>query len=169
MRCAVRYIISVFIAILVLISLHMSLFSDRTINLFKFQRDSQNMIFSNGILKLKRNSKGNFSDHILQPWPSNSVNAFKNSIVASIRLKNSSIAKSWAKYRNNPNFKTGNPLIDDYGKNDPTKTGENGRGVTFVGEEKKKSDELMKKYNLNVFASDVIPLNRKVPDSRFKG
>ncbi|VDI51088.1 Hypothetical predicted protein [Mytilus galloprovincialis] len=44
--------------------------------------------------------------------------------------------------------------------------GENGRGVTFVGEEKKKVKELLKKHRINVLASDIIPLNRLVPDSR---
>ncbi|CAC5387304.1 GALNT [Mytilus coruscus] len=44
--------------------------------------------------------------------------------------------------------------------------GENGRGVTFVGEEKKKVKELLKKHQINVLASDIIPLNRLLPDSR---
>ncbi|XP_061164827.1 polypeptide N-acetylgalactosaminyltransferase 13-like [Saccostrea echinata] len=69
-------------------------------------------------------------------------------------------------YRQNPNLKTGNPLIDDYGENDLTKTGEMGRGVTFVGKEKAAAAKRMQLYNINVMASDLIPLNRLVPDSR---
>ncbi|KAL3865525.1 hypothetical protein ACJMK2_042901 [Sinanodonta woodiana] len=77
------------------------------------------------------------------------------------------IAKSWKEYQHNSNSTTGNPLIDDYGKNDPSKTGEHGRGVMFVGEEKIKAQKLMEQYQVNVYASDLIPLNRMVPDSRF--
>ncbi|KAL3865524.1 hypothetical protein ACJMK2_042900 [Sinanodonta woodiana] len=77
------------------------------------------------------------------------------------------IAKSWKEYQYNSNSTTGNPLIDDYGKNDPSKTGEHGRGVMFVGEEKIKAQKLMEQYQVNVYASDLIPLNRMVPDSRF--
>lgn len=69
-------------------------------------------------------------------------------------------------FRHNPNLKTGNPLIDNYGNNDLTKNGELGRGLTFVGTEKKNVSESMRKYSLNVVASDLIPLNRLVPDAR---
>lgn len=69
-------------------------------------------------------------------------------------------------YRRDPNLPTGNPLIDDYGKNDLTKTGEMGRGVTFVGKEKAAAAKKLQVYNINVMASDLIPLNRLVPDSR---
>ena len=72
-------------------------------------------------------------------------------------------------YRQNPTLKTGNPLIDDYGKNDLHHTGEMGRGVTFVGQEKLKVSQSLEKYHLNVIASDLIPLNRLVPDSRPPG
>jgi hypothetical protein len=69
-------------------------------------------------------------------------------------------------YRRDPKLKTGNPLIDDYGKNDLTKTGEMGRGVTFAGKEKAEAARKTQLYNINVMASDLIPLNRLVPDSR---
>ncbi|XP_048733058.2 polypeptide N-acetylgalactosaminyltransferase 1-like [Ostrea edulis] len=69
-------------------------------------------------------------------------------------------------YRRDPKLKTGNPLIDDYGKNDLTKTGEMGRGVTFTGKEKAEAAKKTQMYNINVMASDLIPLNRLVPDSR---
>ena len=168
MRCAVRYIISIFIAILVVISLQLSLFSDRTINLLRSRNGYRDFIYSNGIIKLNRRTSDNFTSNLDHPWQGNVIDGFKHTINTNIKQRNSSIARTWTEYRSNPNFITGNPLIDDYGQNDPTKTGENGRGVTFVGDEKKKSDALLKKYNLNVYASDVIPLNRKVPDSRFQ-
>ncbi|KAK3605648.1 hypothetical protein CHS0354_032599 [Potamilus streckersoni] len=77
------------------------------------------------------------------------------------------IARSWKEYQNDSNSTIGNPLIDDYGKNDPRKIGEYGRGVTFVGEEQIKAQKLIAQYQVNVYASDLIPLNRIVPDSRF--
>ena len=165
MRCAVRYIVSIFIAILVVISLQLSLFSDRTINLLSSRNGYRDFVYANGIIKLNRRTSDNLTSN-LDPWKGKPIVEFRNAVLT---FRNSTIAKTWKEYRNNPNFITGNPLIDNYGQNDPTKTGENGRGVTFVGEEKKKSENLMKKYNLNVYASDVIPLNRKIPDSRFTG
>ncbi|XP_076442850.1 polypeptide N-acetylgalactosaminyltransferase 13-like [Babylonia areolata] len=72
-------------------------------------------------------------------------------------------------FRANPWVKTGNPLIDTYGGNDPLLSGEMGRGVTFVGKEKRAAEQLLTEFNLNVMASDVIPLNRVVPDSRLDG
>ena len=69
-------------------------------------------------------------------------------------------------FQSSPDVESGNPLIDDYGTNDGMRTGEKGRGVTFVGEEKKNATILLEKYRLNVMASDLIPLNRMVPDSR---
>ncbi|XP_050401932.1 inactive polypeptide N-acetylgalactosaminyltransferase-like protein 5 [Patella vulgata] len=57
-------------------------------------------------------------------------------------------------------------LIVSYGKNDLRLAGELGRGVIFVSEEKAKADAAMEKYRVNVYASDLIPLNRMVPDSR---
>ena len=72
-------------------------------------------------------------------------------------------------FRKNSNLRTGNILIDNYGKNDPMKNGEKGRGVTFVGEEKRNVSTVMQKFQVNVIASDIIPLNRLVPDSRPPG
>ncbi|KAK3607871.1 hypothetical protein CHS0354_038301 [Potamilus streckersoni] len=80
---------------------------------------------------------------------------------------NTKLAKSWKEYQNNLSLITGNPLIDDYGKSNVTKTGELGQGISFVGEEKNIAERLMKHYHINVYASDLIPLNRIVPDSRF--
>ena len=126
----------------------------------------QDLVFKDGIVNIKENSTAH---SVHKPVKGKSVESFKKSIITNIRKRNSSIARTWDEYVKNPISITGNPLIDDYGKNDATKTGENGRGVTFAGKEKGKSDSLLKIYNLNVFASDVIPLNRKVPDSRFEG
>ncbi|VDD93151.1 unnamed protein product [Enterobius vermicularis] len=45
--------------------------------------------------------------------------------------------------------------------------GENGNGVFLEGEEKVKGEEDMKKWFMNVVASDKISLDRSLPDSRF--
>ncbi|KAK7115920.1 polypeptide N-acetylgalactosaminyltransferase 1-like [Littorina saxatilis] len=72
-------------------------------------------------------------------------------------------------FRKHPKMKTGNPLIDTYGENDAFLSGERGRGVTFVDKEKEAAMTLQREFNINVMASDVIPLNRMVPDSRLDG
>lgn len=76
---------------------------------------------------------------------------------------------TWEQYRRDKNARTGNPLIDDYGKNDPNNPGEGGKGVVLEGEALAEASRLIEKYNLNVYASDRIPLNRMVPDARFPG
>ncbi|KAL8620106.1 hypothetical protein ACOMHN_065226 [Nucella lapillus] len=72
-------------------------------------------------------------------------------------------------FRENPAYKTGNPLIDDYGKNNPMALGEGGVAVAVPEHMKQNVTAVLEKYHINVLASDVIPLNRKVPDSRFAG
>ncbi|KAK7491384.1 hypothetical protein BaRGS_00017362 [Batillaria attramentaria] len=72
-------------------------------------------------------------------------------------------------FRSSPTSKTGNPLIDTYGENDMLLAGEKGRGVTFVDKEKEEAASLQELFHVNVMASDVIPLNRMVPDSRLEG
>ena len=79
------------------------------------------------------------------------------------------IAPTWAEYRRLSNAITGNVLIDEYGRNDDALPGEGGKGVNFTGEDEKKANEILKVHRLNGYASDVIPLNRKVPDSRING
>ena len=79
------------------------------------------------------------------------------------------IAPTWAEYRRLSNAITGNVLIDEYGGNDDALPGEGGRGVNFTGEDEIKANEILKVHRLNGYASDVIPLNRKVPDSRING
>lgn len=44
--------------------------------------------------------------------------------------------------------------------------GENGKGVVIAPEDKNVADELFKKHQFNVFASDQIALNRTLPDHR---
>jgi hypothetical protein len=63
----------------------------------------------------------------------------------------------------------GNPLIDDYGKNDLTRPGENGVAVVMPPHLLQNVTDVLALYHINVIASDMIPLNRLVPDSRFKG
>lgn len=90
-------------------------------------------------------------------------------LLASGPLRRLPVSISWHDYRNNSTALTGNPLIDNYGKNDLTKIGESGSGIVLVGAEKDKANSLLAKYNVNVYASDMIPLNRMVPDARFPG
>ena len=68
-------------------------------------------------------------------------------------------------FRRNPRIKTGNALIDDYGKNNSSDKGENGKGVFEMIDG---ASDFQKQYQINVLASDLIPLNRMVPDSRPK-
>ena len=159
-RCAIRYIISVYIVVSVVILIEL-LFYDKNI-----QGHLQQFMFSKGITKEIQNAKENVTAYqVQQPIEKNVVNLFET-----VNIKeNESIERHWDEYRNNIQSMTGNPLIDDYDKNDLSRPGENGGGVTFVGQEKNKADELLKEYRLNVYASDIIPLNRKVPDARFKG
>jgi hypothetical protein len=76
---------------------------------------------------------------------------------------------TWDQLRKSPNSVFGNPKIDNYGKNDPSKMGENGSGVLLAGQDKANAAVLLDKYNVNVYLSDKIPLNRMVPDARFPG
>jgi hypothetical protein len=84
-------------------------------------------------------------------------------------LKSPDVSITAEEFRRNSKIKTGNVLIDNYGKNDQMKNGENGRGVTFVGAERRNVSEVLQKYQVNTIASDIIPLNRLVPDSRPPG
>ncbi|KAK3096833.1 hypothetical protein FSP39_003790 [Pinctada imbricata] len=117
--------------------------------------------------------------HNVEAFDSNRTNVHKFTLLPS-KYRNSSRGHSSSKhwqsvkisaeeYRKNPKLKTGNPLIDNYGQNDLHHTGEMGRGVTFVGKEKLRATQSIQKYNLNTIASDLIPLNRLVPDSRPPG
>lgn len=72
-------------------------------------------------------------------------------------------------FRENPTFKTGNPLIDDYTNNDLSAPGEFGRPVPISPEMQANVTWALNTYHVNVFVSDEIPLNRMVPDSRFPG
>lgn len=65
--------------------------------------------------------------------------------------------------------RTGNSLIDEYGKNNVGFSGELGRGVILTAADKAKKDLAMKEYNVNTIVTDMIPLNRLVPDSRIQG
>ena len=56
--------------------------------------------------------------------------------------------------------------LQDFGRTNPRLTGEMGRGVVLPPGEKARGEEALRKYNVNVLASDLISLNRQVPDSR---
>ncbi|CAL1547961.1 unnamed protein product, partial [Lymnaea stagnalis] len=64
--------------------------------------------------------------------------------------------------------KTGNPLIDNYGHNNGSERGEMGRRVILTPEEEERAKDAMEKFNVNTLASDAVPLNRMVPDSRIR-
>ena len=169
MKFAFRYI-TAFVVLLVIISIKLSLFSDETINLVRSRANFQKLLGHNGYIGVGRISRDNTTAVFMhKPFQNGFVDYFKKDLNTTSKGKNNILTRTWEEYRRNPEFTTGNALIDEYGKNDLTKTGENGRGVLFAGREKKKSEELLKEYNLNVYASDLIPLNRKIPDSRFKG
>ncbi|XP_067665047.1 polypeptide N-acetylgalactosaminyltransferase 1-like isoform X2 [Haliotis asinina] len=72
-------------------------------------------------------------------------------------------------YINHGKSQDDNTLITKYGTNDLRLAGELGRGVVLAPEEKRRAEWAMKKYRVNVYASDIIPLNRLVPDSRPTG
>ena len=72
-------------------------------------------------------------------------------------------------FRKQPRLKTGNPLVDTYGENDPLLSGELGKGVVFGSRDKEAAAALTEEFKVNVMSSDVIPLNRMVPDSRLFG
>ncbi|XP_059165152.1 inactive polypeptide N-acetylgalactosaminyltransferase-like protein 5 [Physella acuta] len=83
--------------------------------------------------------------------------------------------------------RTGNSLVDDYGSNNVSAPGEMGRAVDLTQVDLTQVDvtqvdltqvnltlvelvgRAMAEYNINTLASDVIPLNRLVPDSRIIG
>ncbi|CAL1527728.1 unnamed protein product, partial [Lymnaea stagnalis] len=65
--------------------------------------------------------------------------------------------------------KTGNPLIDNYGHSNRSERGEMGRRVILTPEEEERAKDAMEKFNVNTLASDAVPLNRMVPDSRIRG
>ena len=60
----------------------------------------------------------------------------------------------------------GHDELQNFGHNNPKLSGEMGRGVVLPPGEKVRGEEALLKYGLNVLASDLISLNRQVPDSR---
>ncbi|KAH9524895.1 Polypeptide N-acetylgalactosaminyltransferase 3 [Bulinus truncatus] len=62
--------------------------------------------------------------------------------------------------------RTGNPLIDDYGKNNLKDRGEMGKPVVLTPGEQTLAEKALSEFNVNTVASDAVPLNRLVPDSR---
>ena len=56
-----------------------------------------------------------------------------------------------------------NPLIDDYGQNNPEVPGEDGKEVVLGTQSplKAKEKELLDKHKINVVVSDIVPLHRR--------
>ncbi|XP_060581406.1 polypeptide N-acetylgalactosaminyltransferase 13-like [Ruditapes philippinarum] len=160
MRCAFRYLFCLLVLILTFISIHLALISDKTAYFLK-----QNFLSQRKHLDSALDGDKSYNANNLSKLLGLSVKTF----LASGGARRLPVAISWQEYRSNPTALTGNPLIDDYGKNDPGKMGENGSGIILVGAEKEKATRLISKYNVNVYASDRIPLNRLVPDARFAG
>ncbi|GFO05220.1 hypothetical protein PoB_003172500 [Plakobranchus ocellatus] len=66
--------------------------------------------------------------------------------------------------------KTGNPIIDTYGLPGHELTaGGVGRGVVQTQADAAEIDAIMAEYKVNTLISDLIPLNRVIPDSRIHG
>lgn len=145
MRCAFRYLFCALVLILTFISIQLALLSEKNLSFVK-----KNLTFKFGN---ERNEGHTTSSN--------------KKLVASGKFL--PVASTWQEYRSNPNSLCGNPLIDTYGHNDRTRLGENGSGIVLVGTEKEKATQLISQYNVNVYASDRIPLNRMVPDARFAG
>lgn len=162
MRCAFRYLFCILVLVLTFISIQLAIVSDRRGYFLKGNILSQRVQKD---LQSGKSYKTSTNNLTLGQIVGISVKNFKSSGNA----RRVSVTITWEEYRNNPGAITGNPLIDNYGKNDPSRMGENGSGVILVGEEKEKATRLISKYNVNVYASDRIPLNRMVPDSRFPG
>jgi len=156
MRCAFRYLFCVLVVILTFISIHLATVSDRYINIFT--KNSIEEVFI-------PNLQSQAADSPLAKL-SNFVKSTKQLIYGN---KSDMVALTWEEYQNDINAKTGNDLIDLYGQNDVRLPGEKGTRVLLTGEEHVLAEKLIQQYNLNVYASDKIPLNRLVPDSRFAG
>lgn len=138
-----------------------------TYEVYVYSADTKWLI-SNGLLSKQDYIKKMKSTFVQKVNLSNSNAPVTFKLVPNIR-KGPTVSISAEEFRKNNKIKTGNILIDNYGKNDPMKNGEKGRGVTFVGQEKRNASELMQKYQVNILASDIIPLNRLVPDARPPG
>ena len=158
MRCAFRYLFCLLVLILTFVSIHLALISDKTAYFFK-----QNFLPKTQHINI--NNEKAYGTRNLSKALGLNIKTF----LASGDAHRMPVTISWQEYKNNPSALTGNPLIDNYGKNDPAKMGENGSGIILVGAEKDKATRLISKFNVNVYASDRIPLNRMVPDARFSG
>ncbi|KAL4228077.1 hypothetical protein ACF0H5_013512 [Mactra antiquata] len=157
MRCAFRYLFCALLMILTFVTIQLAVLSEKRNGIGK------NLFFN---FDNKAVTEGTSSPgKVLAAVVGASVQQYK----ASGKLKQLPVAITWSEYRANPQLLCGNPLIDTYGTNDPSKMGENGSGIILVGSEKEKATMLISEYNVNVYASDRIPLNRMVPDARFPG
>lgn len=168
LRCAFRYLFCIIVLILTFISIQIAFLSDHRIASLKsnflsniIPRESENLYNK---LQYSNNLNKNTNELIKQFYISTKIQK---------QLKENHsglpVTITWEEYKNSPTALCGNPLIDNYGQNDPNKMGENGSGIILVGKEKEKAAALIAKYNLNVYVSDRIPLNRMVPDARFTG
>ncbi|XP_064608426.1 polypeptide N-acetylgalactosaminyltransferase 1-like isoform X2 [Liolophura sinensis] len=97
------------------------------------------------------------------------LDVYSNGQGRSSRVKPRTISAE--KYRSDPRELTGNSLIDKYGENDPQGPGEYGNPVQVTVDRKKRRlfYRLKVKFNVNTFASDLVALNRMLPDARPKG
>ena len=64
---------------------------------------------------------------------------------------------------------TGNPLIDNYGNLDRRIPGEAGTAVTVAPHLRANASKALEELRINTLASDIVPLNRQVPESRVVG
>ncbi|XP_059169601.1 polypeptide N-acetylgalactosaminyltransferase 1-like [Physella acuta] len=91
------------------------------------------------------------------------INASANTTIENTCITKITLTEFWA------GSKTGNSLIDEYGNNNVSVDGEMGGEVKVKPQEKAEVKSAMEEYHVNTIASDRIPLNRLVPDSRPAG
>ncbi|KAH3752388.1 hypothetical protein DPMN_187005 [Dreissena polymorpha] len=148
MRWAFRYLFAMFVLIFVFVSNQLHLFKDRQLL---------------DLCDCKPHSSNKYMQTRLSFLPNENAHKLVKATYDCVHQL------TWSEYQKNSSAKTGNVLIDKYGKNDLNRPGENGTGVHLVGKENEQANQLVEKLNINVLASDKIPLNRMVPDSRFDG
>lgn len=114
-----------------------------------------------------RNSKVRSSFQFFASFQNSSLSSTNNLGKPSQHQTNQGyVMISAVEFQNVPNIQTGNSLIDEYGHNDINLEGENGRSVRISRKDPQMMSSVLEKYRINIIASDIIPLNRMVPDSR---
>lgn len=176
MRLSSRYAVAILLALCVCVSLYGVLIGKLAVGkLYKVPQEALQKTgdkYAREAGTKRKDVKGLESDFVVADVDFKYAKPQKGDIFPKIRpfLVNDSerVTVTAEDFRTQPHVLTGNALIDEYGKNDLQRMGENGRGITFVGEEAKVVQGHLAEFHVNVLASDLIPLHRTVPDSRPK-